>query len=391
MFKTRALPHSASVEQGQTLIFVAVVFFVLLGLGAMAVDVGGILWSRGAEQNAADAAALAGVRALPDATAAQTIVTTYAENNGFKVGVDGVTAIDTNVYTEVNGMPALEVTIRRDVSPWLRSAVNSVGNINVPARAVAVASSAQACDVWPWALVYDPENDITEQYGVEQALRVSSGSKVAAGSFGIIRLNSTDTKNDYLPHIINRGCMTDNIPRTEGGVDTGATRTGVKTVITNAVGTPDQWPQYTPANSSLWTWVTGWGAPDGNAGYLPDNVYWHIDTVPWGLGNPISVPSQYVCSGTWSTDAPQDGLVQVGTCPRVGLIPVVDGYPGGGGGKPLNVVKWAAFYLISGTDGGGQGQASVVGSFLRQVDPPKGPATYTEPTNPDLTVYVLWK
>ena len=105
-----------------------VMMLVLLGLAAMALDVGLIMWSRGTQQNAADAAALAGVRLLPgDASAEATAVAVardYAALNGFDSSDPGVevTPVVTAVsITSPSGstvqLPALEVTISRTLPP----------------------------------------------------------------------------------------------------------------------------------------------------------------------------------------------------------------------------------------------------------------------------------
>ena len=57
-------------EDGQMLILFVLALGVLMGMVAMTVDVGLILHERRSLQNAADAAALAGVQELPDSSAA---------------------------------------------------------------------------------------------------------------------------------------------------------------------------------------------------------------------------------------------------------------------------------------------------------------------------------
>jgi len=54
-------------ESGQTIVLVALMIFVLLGFGALAVDVGAMTVQRSKLQNAADSAALAGAMALDEA------------------------------------------------------------------------------------------------------------------------------------------------------------------------------------------------------------------------------------------------------------------------------------------------------------------------------------
>lgn len=79
-------------ERGQALGIFVVFLFVLLGAAALAFDTGMVMLEKRSEQNAADAAALAGARFLPGNTAtATTRARAIATKNGYTHGVGGVT------------------------------------------------------------------------------------------------------------------------------------------------------------------------------------------------------------------------------------------------------------------------------------------------------------
>ena len=68
-------------ESGQVLILSALVLPLLMGMAALAVDLGGYADHRRTLQNAADSIALAAARDLPDASAATSSAHAWADNN----------------------------------------------------------------------------------------------------------------------------------------------------------------------------------------------------------------------------------------------------------------------------------------------------------------------
>src|SRR6476660_6817015 len=69
-------------ERGQVIILAAVLAPLMLGMCAMAVDIGSYAAHRRSLQNDADAIALAAARDLPSSTAAQTAAQSWATKNG---------------------------------------------------------------------------------------------------------------------------------------------------------------------------------------------------------------------------------------------------------------------------------------------------------------------
>jgi len=181
-------------ESGQALVLAAASMVVILGMAAMAIDVGMFLQERRDLQNAADAAALAGAQELPYAPAgAVADATAWAEQNGIAVGeLEGVT-VSTTYATD----DTITVQVKRDV-PWVFARVLGRGSDTVRADASArVGSPAWADNVMPWALKESVQLDIT--YGEEVTLKYSAGDKESGGNCN----NAVDDDGDTL---VNDGC-----------------------------------------------------------------------------------------------------------------------------------------------------------------------------------------
>ncbi|HEU4759248.1 MAG TPA: pilus assembly protein TadG-related protein, partial [Dehalococcoidia bacterium] len=119
-------------ERGQVLIVFVLALGVLLGFVAMAIDVGLLLHERRSLQNAADAAALAGVQDLP--LSPQEAVTKARDWLG-RNGVDGDATV--TMTTPYKGNPnSLEVVVQEQI-PFLFARVLGKESASVKARAVA--------------------------------------------------------------------------------------------------------------------------------------------------------------------------------------------------------------------------------------------------------------
>ena len=123
-------------ERGQALVVFALVLLGLILAGALAVDVGFVMLERRDEQNAADAAALAGARLLPDASAARSAARSVATANGYTQGVDSVTVSVGATSTRV------QVQIGRSVASFFAS-VGGLASWDVSALAVAISLNDQ--------------------------------------------------------------------------------------------------------------------------------------------------------------------------------------------------------------------------------------------------------
>ena len=117
-------------EAGQSMVLFVLVFVFLCAFVGLAVDYGAISAEKARLQGAADAAALAGALALPDAAAARSTASDYAGHNG-------VAPAGTRVTYPYNGdATRIEVVCTSSVS-YSFARVFGFSSANVTARAVA--------------------------------------------------------------------------------------------------------------------------------------------------------------------------------------------------------------------------------------------------------------
>ena len=412
MSKLRLLRQVDRDQRGQTLVLVAVLFVVLLAVSAMALDVGGTLWSRRAQQNAADAAALAGVRELPDNPAvAQQVAQNYVADNGFKNGVDGVT-VTTRVLTIFNENDALEVVIHRVVPPGLRAAVGG-GAIDVPARAVAIVVPViPECDVWPWGIeentiLYGDDGTIYRSgeeglpYGKKVVLKVPPQYQVQPGNFLALRPGDSKGTNDYRDNIKFGACI-DNLETidTEPGNMGENTAKAVVKDVDSAIRQCD--PCYNQStkqpDSVFWQVNEEMPAtpvdPETGQPFLLDpndpSSGWYTTTHAYALGCPCG--NDCGNTGPPSQEDP-DPAVVVPSTSRVGIIPILeegtwDRASGNHGSFTARIVSFAAFYLI-GIESDGS-QDFVVGAFLDRYVIKGGTPAYGKPLEGPVG-YFLWQ
>jgi hypothetical protein len=128
-------------EDGQVLIYVAVSFVVLFGIIAFAFDVSHFLKERRRMQNAADAAALAGARALCTNGDASGAATSAAVLNGANVP-------DAPVVTGDSSGGSVKITASETAGSLYAQLVN-LGNPTIGATALATCGSpCRACNMW---------------------------------------------------------------------------------------------------------------------------------------------------------------------------------------------------------------------------------------------------
>jgi hypothetical protein len=132
-------------ESGQMLVLFVLALGVLMGFVAMSIDVGMILHERRSAQNAADAAALAGVQELPGSPSAAVLAAQqWAAQNGFS-SEDGATI---TVNTPYQGNPGAVEVIIEEETPFLFARALGLDSINVHARAVATRDGAGAYAIY---------------------------------------------------------------------------------------------------------------------------------------------------------------------------------------------------------------------------------------------------
>ncbi len=118
-------------ESGQAIVLFAVVLTVLIGFGALAVDVGRVAVEKSNLQNAADAAALAAAHALPTETLARSAAENYAN-------VNGVTAPVTVAFSDSD--KKVTVTVSKPVE-YTFAKVIGFNSTTVTVKAAAIAAS----------------------------------------------------------------------------------------------------------------------------------------------------------------------------------------------------------------------------------------------------------
>ncbi|MGI6551003.1 MAG: pilus assembly protein TadG-related protein [Syntrophomonadales bacterium] len=130
-------------EDGTALVLVAVLMVGLMGCAALVIDVGAMYSTKAELQNAADAAALAAARRLPNIGAAITTAEYYAELNG-------VEEYEITATTPYDGdSTKIEVVCTRNV-PYTFARVLGFTDIDISARAVAKHYSQWAGEALPF-------------------------------------------------------------------------------------------------------------------------------------------------------------------------------------------------------------------------------------------------
>jgi len=157
----RLVRRFAKEERGQIAIMFALLFMVLLGMVAIVIDFGNLYMVRRRAQNAADAAALAGARELPDnPTLAQSVAKDYTALNGFTDGINGV-EVTTQVYKtyyqdpdDPSKVDTIEVTVRNTQTGLFLAHIPFGGDNfrSVAATAVGIVGSLGKAAAMPWGI-----------------------------------------------------------------------------------------------------------------------------------------------------------------------------------------------------------------------------------------------
>ena len=230
-------------ERGQVLMMSVLLLPILLGMTGMAIDLGSYADHRRSLQNAADSAALAGARELPDKTAAETAAYKWGANNNVSASdmTVTVTAVDS---THPNPLVSVHINTNHDFS-FIR--VLGVGSSDVGAQATAMKTTAGgAGSLVPWGVLQTtwasavPGTSLTLKY---------DANNPTSGNFGAVRLDGSGSaiyektidggSTSYVCASGTAGC-TDTSPvcaisvcPTETGNKVGATRDGVDWRMTN--------------------------------------------------------------------------------------------------------------------------------------------------------------
>ena len=182
-------------ERGQMLILVGFVLFVMLGLAAMAVDLGTYMGDRRDLQNDVDAMALAGARDLPDEAAAVSSVNNWGVKNGIVPGdddldngeIESIEVYQQSLPDEPN--PRISVTLKRN-HDFVFARVLGISSGTVEASASAVKTSpGGGTGVLPLT-VKDENVPPPSGFGEEVVLKYDA-LNVENGNFGPVRIDGS--------------------------------------------------------------------------------------------------------------------------------------------------------------------------------------------------------
>ncbi len=234
---------SRRTERGQVLMLAALVLPLLLGMAAIAVDVGGYAAHRRQLQNDADAIALAAARDLPNAANAQTTANSYAVKNNIDPTDMTVTIIPQGGAV-LN--PTVQVTIQNTHNFTFIGALG-VGSKSVSAHAAAIKTSPGGyANLMPWAptaaaragaipgspvtLKYDANNVFNGNFGaisIDGSGSSVYGTSIQNGTTSVVCAQGVPTCHETSPECNGPSCPT------EPGNMVGQTRSGVDYRINN--------------------------------------------------------------------------------------------------------------------------------------------------------------
>jgi hypothetical protein len=133
---------AAESQRGQTMPFLGLMLFVLVGALGLSVDVGSYRYDQRLQQSAADSAAIAGAAELNGGSANATAAAKAdSAKNGFTDGVNGVTVtVNTNYSDQYTGASGAVQVVVNKAYPKYFGGVLSPGNTTIAATAVARAA-----------------------------------------------------------------------------------------------------------------------------------------------------------------------------------------------------------------------------------------------------------
>ena len=193
-------------EFGQGLVLAVLAMVVVLGFAAMAIDVGLFLHEKRELQNAADAAALAGVQELPySSDEAEAMAQEWAVKNGVNLAEGELEPIQvTKTYADDD---TITVRVQRDV-PYIFARVLGFTSGTMHATGVArVGSPTIATGAVPWAL-RETYKEIAEAagYGLPVVLMESS-KEGASGKFGALCFDGAHCGSSEYQDVIVEGAQ----------------------------------------------------------------------------------------------------------------------------------------------------------------------------------------
>ena len=316
---TKSLGGSRN-EGGQVILVAVLAMTVLLGMTAMAIDIGLFFEDRRHLQNSADAMALAGVQELPLSPASAKLkAQDWAANNGI------APAEIKNIEVQTAGFPndTLHVELDREFS-WVFGRVLGKTVSAVGAEAAArTGSLAGGFGAMPWALLEEESTCLNANgdaiFNADCAVKVGAGSSAITGWYGALDYDGVGGgSNEYNGNIVDGETIDSYCVVTEPspGCDTSV----VPALDGNKVGGTDQGIDERLAAEPTPGCGDGTGIDDFDEVFTP---------------NPAGTPTY---------------LVSCPDSPRLIVIPIVVTNPKGGPGDPdvvhsITITGWALAYL----------------------------------------------
>jgi Putative Flp pilus-assembly TadE/G-like len=194
-------------ERGQAVVLMVLSLVVLLGMGALVLDVGHWWHTRRQLQATSDAAALAGAQMLPDDPgAASAMAMDYANKNGGDVAGSDIVISSTAGPNDTIAVKA------RKTDVGIFSNVLGIGSANIDARAKArVGPPQDALHVAPMVVycghtfIHNCNKDSTPDFGPDHMTTMDYDPMGAPGAFGMLNLdggNGTPGSSDEADWIL---------------------------------------------------------------------------------------------------------------------------------------------------------------------------------------------
>lgn len=206
------IPSSQHSQKGVVIVFATLAMAVLIGAGALALDVGNLVLSKGKLQNLADSAALTAARAIDlggdhgEAIAAgNQVISDNLSLEGFSTSTVG----ETNITFEFSEILPFDTSTATAASPYVRVRIENVDipdflvkifkiDLNVRASAVAGPSSTvlKACNITPLSICKGDDPSTKSGYAPHSmhVLKAASSqdSDIGSGNFMPVALTDVD-------------------------------------------------------------------------------------------------------------------------------------------------------------------------------------------------------
>jgi hypothetical protein len=230
--KKQGLKNHLLEQKGNTIIIVAFVLTALLGITSLVIDVGAVYLHDVKVANAVDAAALAGVQALPDSPElAYELAENYAIKNG--VSAEAITIHISDDQREIN------VQAKREVEHFFAHVLGFSSTEVVKSAGARVGNLASAEGIVPLS-IEEQELFYNEEYVLKSGAGNPGGGARHSGWFGALRLGGNgasvyenNLKNGYAAEI-----KIGDILEMENGNMSGPTTRGVNYRIAECCHSP---------------------------------------------------------------------------------------------------------------------------------------------------------